>query len=122
MLILAVWSLCFAIVGMASVWGGLGLAHPMPRNAVLLVMSAVLGLLFMYAVNSDEPQAYFYSVSVMMLQAVVLIASLLIVRSCGYRLVRRPVAEVELRNEPEHLSLDQQREFVATDPISGKFF
>jgi hypothetical protein len=122
LLFVAAWSLCFAVVGMAAVWGGLGLARPLPRNAVVLLLSAVLGLLIIYSYDSGEPQSYFYSVSVMILQAAVLMASLLIVRSCGYRLVRRPVTEVKLRNETEQISLGHQRDFVATDTISRKFY
>jgi hypothetical protein len=114
--VLALWSLCFAVVGMAGVWAGLGLARPMPRIAVLLLISAVFGLLFMYCLSSDEWQSYFYSVSIMVLQAAVLVASLLIVRSCGYRLVQRPLTVLESRNESEQLSLDQQREVVKDCP------
>ena len=120
--VLALWSLCFAVVGLAGVWAGLGLARPMPRIAVCLLISAVLGLLFVYCVNADEWQSYFYIVSVMVLQAAVLISSLLIVRSCRYRLVRRHVAGVESPNKPEQVSLGQQREVFAIDTISDKSF
>lgn len=94
-LTVAVWSLSIVTVGLASVWAGLGLARPTQRSVVVLLMSAILGALFVYTIRQADGETYFYIVSIMVLQAGVLIASLLFVRSCGYRLVRKSMPDVE---------------------------
>lgn len=91
--LISVWSLCFVVTGLAGTWTGLGLARPMLRSIVVLLISAVLGALFVYCIRAPW-QSYFYITATMVLQAGVLITSLLVVRSCGFRLVRKtnPVA------------------------------
>lgn len=105
-------SLSFVVVGVASVWAVLGLPRPIMRSAVVLLISAVLGSLLVYALNlhlwtlysyfmatgnpmvisyftsSDHWAIYLSFTALMLLYTGVLIASLLVVRGCGYRLVR----------------------------------
>lgn len=96
-----VWSLCILVTGVAATWVGLGLARPMLGNIGVSLLSAILGALFVYGIIQGGPFAYFYITLTMVLQAAVLIASLLVVRSCGYRLVRRSADEVELLDGAE---------------------
>lgn len=88
------WSLCSVVVGIAGVWAGLGLGRPMLRSAVVLLIAAVLGALFAHGIHRSHPQLYSYIIPMMLLQAGVLVASLLVVRSCGYRLVRKSASDV----------------------------
>lgn len=94
-LTVAVWSLSVVMVGLAGVWAALGLARPTQRSIVVLLMSVVLGALFVYTIRQADGETYFYIVSIMVLQAGVLIASLLVARSYGYRLVRKSIPDVE---------------------------
>lgn len=52
--VISTWSLCFGLVGLASVWAGLGLVRPLQRSVALLLMSAVLGAVFAYGVDQGE--------------------------------------------------------------------
>lgn len=83
------WSVCFAVTGSAGVWAGLGLARPLPRTVVVLLIALALGAAFVYGINQGDWDTYSYVILMMLLQVGVVIASLLVVRSCGYRLVRK---------------------------------
>jgi hypothetical protein len=52
----------------------------------VILMSVALGWFFSYTLGEDW-ETYFYIMSIMFLQSLCLIGSLLAVRSCGYRLV-----------------------------------
>lgn len=93
-LMIAIWGLCFVVTGLASVWAGLGLARPRLRSALVLLIAGVLGGLFVYGIDPPVWDTYFYIVSIMVLQVGTLIATLLVVRSCGYRLVRKSASDV----------------------------
>jgi len=87
LLLVTIWALCFVVTDLAALWAALGIGSPVPRSIVVILMSLALGWFFSYAIGEDwEP--YFYIMSIMFLQPLLLIGSLLAVRSCGYRLVR----------------------------------
>ena len=89
-LLLLVWALCFVAVGLVSLWALLGDADPLRRGPVVFVLSPALGAFFAFAANAHEA-GWTYILLIMLLYPAALLGSLLVVRSCGYRLVRRVV-------------------------------
>jgi hypothetical protein len=86
-----VWALCFVAVGLVSLWAALGDARPLWRVLVVFVVSPLLGVFF--AVAADAHRAgWIYVLLIMLLYPAALLGSLVIVRSCGYRLVRQAKA------------------------------
>jgi hypothetical protein len=96
LLLIFVWALCFVAVGLVSLWAALGDAHPLGRAPVVFVLSPVLGAFFAFAVGA-HPAGWIFSVLIMLLYPAALLGSLLVVRSCGYRLVRRAVPSTIIR-------------------------
>jgi hypothetical protein len=86
-LFMPVWAVCFVSVGLVSLWAVLGDAHPQRRGPVVFVLSPILGACFAFAANA-RPEGRIYILLIMLLYPAALLASLLVVRSCGYRLVR----------------------------------
>ena len=66
----------FLVTGLVSVWPILGTRQPILWSILLVVVAVGVG--------------YIFHPIYLMTQALVLVASLLVVRSCGYRLVRLP--------------------------------
>ena len=89
-LFIPVWALCFVAVGLVSLWAVLGHAYPLRRGPVVFVLSPVLGAFFAFAAGVHQA-GWIYILLIMLLYPATLLASLLVVRSCGYRLVRRTV-------------------------------
>jgi hypothetical protein len=87
-LLAAVWALCFVAVGLVALWAGLGQARPRRRVPVVFALSPVLGALFAHAAEAHHAGC-FYIIMTMLLYSSDLLVSLLVVRSCGYRLVGR---------------------------------
>jgi hypothetical protein len=87
-LLMAVWAMCFVAVGLAALWAALGNVRPLGRGQVVLVLSPLLGAFFAFAAGA-HPHGWAYIILIMLLYAALLLGSLLVVRSCGYRLVRR---------------------------------
>jgi hypothetical protein len=87
LLLSAVWTLCFVTVGLVALWAALGDARPLRRCPVVLALSPVLGALFAYAADA-HPAGRVYITLTMLLHPALLLGSLLVVRSCGYRLGR----------------------------------
>jgi hypothetical protein len=87
-LLMGVWAMCFVAVGLVALWAALGLGHPLGRGAVVFLLSPGLGAFFAFAAQAHRAGRV-YIVLVMLLYATVLLGSLLVVRSCGYRFVRR---------------------------------
>jgi hypothetical protein len=87
-LLMSVWALCFVAVGLAAFWATLGNGRPLGRGTVVLVLSPLLGAFFAFAANA-QPHGWAYIILTMLLYAALLLGSLLAVRSCGYRLLRR---------------------------------
>lgn len=88
LILTAVWGLCFVSVGLVSVWAALGRARPAWRSPVVLILSPVLGAFFALAADAQRAE-WVYIILTMLLYAAALLGSLLVVRSCGYRLVGR---------------------------------
>jgi hypothetical protein len=87
LLLIVVWSLCFVAVGMVGLWAALGNARPLRRGPVVLALSPVLGAFFAYAAGAHQAGCV-YIILIMLLYPAALLGSLLVVRSCGYRLGR----------------------------------
>jgi hypothetical protein len=81
-------SLCIVTVGLVATWAVLGAAEPFRRSAIVLILSPVLGVLFAIAASADQG-AWVFIILTTILYSVAMLASLLIVRSCGYRWTRR---------------------------------
>ncbi len=94
-LLILVWALCFVAVGLISLWAVLGNARPLHRSPVGLVLSPLLGACFAVAANAHQA-GWTYILLIMLLYPVILLGSLLVVRSCGYRLVRRAMHATSL--------------------------
>lgn len=84
----AIWAMCFVAAGLASLWAALGDVRPLERVPVVLVLSPMLGAFFALAADTHRAGRA-YIILTMLLHAALLIGSLLVVRSCGYRLVGR---------------------------------
>jgi hypothetical protein len=84
----AVWAMCFVAVGLVAFWAALGDARPLRRGPVVLALSPVLGVFFAFAAGAQRA-GWVYIILIMLLYPALLLGSLLIVRSRGYRLVRR---------------------------------
>lgn len=87
-LVTAIWALCFVAVGLATLWAALGEVRPQRRWPVVFALSPVLGAFFAYAADAHQA-GWVYIILSMLLFSANLFMSLLVVRSCGYRLVRR---------------------------------
>jgi hypothetical protein len=86
-LLILVWAICFVAVGLVSLWAALGEARPLRRGPVVLVLSSLLGVFFAFAAGAHSA-GWVYILLIMLLYPTALLGSLLVVRSCGYRLVR----------------------------------
>jgi hypothetical protein len=85
--LVATWAICFVVVNLAAIWATMGLWKPLMRSVVVLAMSLALGAIFCYAINQGW-DTWCYILAIMFLQSALLIASLLFVRSCRYRIVK----------------------------------
>lgn len=85
--LVTIWALCFVVTDLAALWATLGISSPVPRSIAVILMSVALGWFFSYTLG-EAWEAYFYIMSIMFMESLCLIGSLLVVRSCGYRLVR----------------------------------
>ena len=81
-------ALCFVTIGFVALWAVLGKAKPLVRGAVVFVVSPILGVFFAISVNAHQA-GWVYIILSMLLYSAALLASLLVLRSCGYRFVRR---------------------------------
>jgi hypothetical protein len=81
--------LVLAVVGLLSVWPVLGARQPLPASAILLVVSAGVGFCVVWSFSHDLEAAALWAV-LTATEALLLVVSLFVVRSCGFRLVRLP--------------------------------
>ena len=86
-LLMTVWAMCFVAVGLAALWAALGKLRPLGRGTVVLVLSPLLGAFFAFGAGA-APQGWAYIILTILLYAALLLGSLLVVRSCGCRLLR----------------------------------
>jgi hypothetical protein len=87
-LLMVIWALCFVTVGLAALWAALGSARPLRREPVVIGLSLVLGTFFAFAARAHQA-GWVYIALTMLLYPSLLLGTLLVVRSRGYRLVRR---------------------------------
>jgi hypothetical protein len=82
-----VWCMCSVGVGLVALWAALGSGRPLWRAPIVFVLSLVLGALFTFASHFVRA-AQVCILLIMLLSSTLLVSSLLVVRSCGYRFVR----------------------------------
>ena len=82
-----VFGLCHVALGVAAAWAALGLAPPIKRLPVVLLLSPAFGTLFWYDVHSPGLEDYLTINICLLTQAAVTFGSLLVLRSCGFRLI-----------------------------------
>jgi hypothetical protein len=85
-----VWVTSIVAVGLVSLWAALGDARPLRRGPAVFVLSPALGV---YLAVPAHTAGRVYILLIMVLYPTALMASLHIVRSCDYRLVRWASAE-----------------------------
>jgi hypothetical protein len=93
-LLMTVWAMCFVAVGLAAFWAALGKVRPLGRGTVVLVLSPLLGAFFAFGAGAP-PEGWAYIILTTLLYAALLLGSLLVVRSCSYRLVRLAAPPLE---------------------------
>jgi hypothetical protein len=86
-LIFAVMVLCAASLGLATLWACLGLGSPLVRIPIVLCLAVIVGLLPPFYMDADW-ERYRNWAALMALQTLIVAGSLLVFRSCGYRLVK----------------------------------
>ncbi len=83
---LATISLCYVSVGLASVWAMFGKSPSLIRSIVVLLTAVLSGGILAWLVMDGRQKRFWFSVT--LAEAAFLLASLWIIRLCGYRLVR----------------------------------
>jgi len=79
----------FVTIGLLSVWPALSARRPLLPCGIFVVIAGGVGMCF----NAfGLPMGTAFGVTMTSVEALSLVASLLVVRSCGYRLVRLPAA------------------------------
>ena len=93
MVAMATFPPCFIMVELATLWAALGLGRPLPRLAVVVPTAFVVGavpVFYLPDLPGQETWRYFILPIIVTIQAIITAASLLVVRSCGWRLVSGP--------------------------------
>jgi hypothetical protein len=83
--------LCACALELAAVWATLGAGRPIPRLALVLLLAFVIGAMppYYFAVTFGRRVAQLADWQALFaLQTIITAASLLVVRSCGWRLMR----------------------------------
>lgn len=86
LLLTVVFGLCNVALGLAAAWAALGLAPPIRWLPAVLLLSPTLGTLFWYSVHAPSLDDSLTINACLLTQAAVTFGSLLVVRSCGFRL------------------------------------
>ncbi|WP_165073694.1 hypothetical protein [Paludisphaera rhizosphaerae] len=86
LLLTVVWAMCFVAVGLMCLWAVLGKGRLIHRAPLVFLISPLLGAFFAFAVEAHKT-GWAYILLIMTLYPAVLIGSLCVVRSCGYRFV-----------------------------------
>jgi hypothetical protein len=81
-----VFGLCSVALGLAATGAALGLIPPIKRSPAVFLLSPTLGTLFWYGMHSPSLDDYLKINLCLLMQAGVTFGSLLVVRSCGFRL------------------------------------
>jgi len=88
--------LVFATIGTLSVWL-LGARHPILPSLILIVVAAGVGFCLAQFLPGPPGDMASFWMTITSVEALSLVPSLLVVRSCGYRLVRLPSRRQEER-------------------------
>jgi hypothetical protein len=102
---MTIWSLGVVAVGLVALRAVLGSSRLFPWRVALMALSPILGALVAFATSAHRA-GVFYIITIMVLYPAVLLGSLLVVRSCGYRLVRRSPRRPTPAEEEERLPTD----------------
>ena len=86
--VLVVWVVDGVGIGLVALWVALGNSRPRRRAPAVFAISPVLAAFFAFAVRAHSAGSVLITLT-MLLYSALLLASLVVVRSCGYRLVRR---------------------------------
>ena len=77
------------VLGLAAAWETLGLAQPTRRAPVVWLLCPAFGTAYWFGVNSPSLDDYLMINVCLLMQSAVTYGSLLVIRSCGFRLTRR---------------------------------
>jgi hypothetical protein len=77
--------LCCVSIAVTAVWAMLGQAHPIRRGFAVSLYALLMGCISYLTTRDGE---LWFGIAIMMVEATVLQASLLVVRQCRFRLVR----------------------------------
>ena len=83
---MSVIAVCFVCVALAAIWAMLGLGHVALRSILLFVIAMIMGWILAHVI---ERSFHFFWIATTTLQATYLMASLFVIRSCGYRFLAR---------------------------------
>jgi hypothetical protein len=97
------WASCFAVSNLAAVWAAMGLCSPWFRCGGALLLSLAIAATFCWCFAADW-ESWFYVTTILVLEIALSLGSLLVVRSCGYRLVPYPTNQ---RTEPQQDDSDK---------------
>lgn len=100
LILTVVFSLCNVVLGLAAAWTCLGFAQPIKRLPVVFLLSPALGTFYWYSVRSPGLEVYWNINVCLLIQSTVTFGSLLVVRSCGFRLVRQAPSDMKSSSEP----------------------
>ena len=84
--LLSVIALCFVCVALVAIWAMLGLGRVLLRSIVFFMIAAAMGWILARVVDRSD---HIFWISTTIFQATYLTASLLVIRSCGYRFLAR---------------------------------
>jgi len=88
--VVAVFPPCFVMVELATLWAAFGIGRPTPRLAVVVPTAFIVGAIpVFYAPGPSDPSIPKLLIwpTIVSLQAIITACSLLVIRSCGWRLV-----------------------------------
>jgi ABC-type multidrug transport system fused ATPase/permease subunit len=106
-LLLTLIGLVFATVGLLSVWPALGARHPVLPSLIVIVVAAGVGFCFAQLTPMSGMASLWMTVT--SIEALVLVPSLLVVRSCGYRLMRLPSRRVGVHPNRQDQSANEEK-------------
>lgn len=92
--------LCFVEGVLAALWASLGQGQVLVRMPIAVGLAALTGLIPAFYFRID-PKSYVLCVATAALAQVITVASLLVVRSAGFRLVRRLAPQIDSEERAE---------------------
>jgi hypothetical protein len=77
------------VISWVATWACVGIAGLWARSLLAVVFALALGSLLAYCFNPLFPEQWYYLPTLLVGQSIITMASLLVVRSCGFRLIGR---------------------------------